>query len=196
MKPSLIAIAILFTCQLNADEITSAERAAKEFSIGKIHVSLSLKEFRRLYPDSQADKTFSDPRIDTLEFNLPPFPTPETPDVTVVRFYKGKVYEIGKILRSRTLSVVGGRAVIAKKMEGTFGVAHTNSASYNLRNAEFLSWVFRKVRRRVAFTYSGRDKMVLITVTDIDVDSQIEIANARLKAADEAASLNRIDLGF
>ncbi len=159
MKISSVGIAvfaiILICSPLNAEELTNAEIAARDFSYQGVRIGTTLKDFKRRFPKAKL-----------IESNKPSM-TSEYLTVSGglaksirATFFRERIYNISIIIPSSKLSEIGGRSVLDEKFMDTFGKPDSDEEDTRI-------WLFPRVQRSVLYAYAVRRCWIIVGNTNI-----------------------------
>ncbi len=177
MSFGIAVLAVLFACSgVKAGELTKAEVTAKGFAYNKtVGLGTTLEDFKTRLPEAALQDSDKATETETYLFQE------SSNKAAQFIFFRRQLYDIGHVFLLSEVAKLGGRAVLDRKMEETFGRPHdSDSNGYT----ELSLWVFPKVHRVVQYTVLD-DGVVSIGVYDSSIEEQIEALN-----------VSQLDLGF
>jgi hypothetical protein len=174
MRSLAVGIAIIITmcvCHpVNADDLTAAEKAARNFAYETIGIGTSVKDFLKQFPGAQLVE--SDESAHYLKYAA----KGNDGKLILVEFFRGNAAMIMLMVERDIVTNIGGYAVLLEKMVDTFG---TPSLSSNNVHA----WDFPRINRRMALAQN--DSGAAVQCRDKEAIAQMNQVKA-----------NNLNLGF
>lgn len=170
-----IVLTILCLCSsVKADELTKAEKAARDYSYKKLTFGTSLEEFKRRFPTALLME--SDESSGTIAYTVFQMKGKTLLRVVRVEFFRGKLHSLMFMILPDALSKIGGRRVFEKMVQETFGAPDASKGDTH-------QWNFPSVKRVV--TYSLDHGIAGFTVLNTSAAAEIRAVHVR-----------NLDLGF
>ena len=171
LSTGIAVLAFLSVCSsVCANELTSEERAALDFSIKKVSFGTTLNDFKRKFPAARQES--SDKSLGTSRYRI------YTSDNKTASFgfFRGRVYEINRLFRRELISEHGGTGVLKRRLLDMFGTPYLN-------NDGVIIWRFPDIHRTVSIGFGNGS--ALLSVKDTAAVEQMESVQA-----------SKLDLGF
>jgi hypothetical protein len=144
-----VLLAALSVTSLRAKELSTREKAALGFSLRGVGVGTSLDAFRQSIPDAVLTKSDTDTGTASFLFDG------GGGKIAEVTFFDNQSYEVVLMLSPSTISEIGGRTVLERKVVASLG-APNNCSKYGQQ------WLFPAIDRTVTYVIAGPNTAIIV----------------------------------
>ena len=175
MKISSVGIAvfaiILICSPLNAEELTKAEIAARDFSYQGVSIGTTLKDFKRRFPKAElmeSDKPSMTSKYFTVSGG-------GRTTAIIALFFPERIYCISITFLPNEVSGFGGQVVLAKRFTDTFGQPDINK---DINKVGISKWWFPRIQRDLGYGCEESGSCVIIVI-DTNIEEQVTAIKAK-----------------